>query len=85
MQMGGAPKALRTTAEFAAMVPPLDLGNAVPVSGEAGKDGVRCSWCGNDQYAARKLLSRGDAHICNQCVALCADILAAELGDDWRS
>ncbi len=45
----------------------------------------RCTWCGKVNGEVKKLLSRGPAHICNECVALCSDIMAAELGDDWRS
>ena len=44
-----------------------------------------CTWCGRAEDQVRKLLSSGDAHICNACVALCADILTAELGDDWHT
>ena len=46
--------------------------------------GVACTWCGRGEDEVRKILSAGGAHICNGCVALCADVLAAELGDDWR-
>jgi len=46
--------------------------------------GAACSWCGKSESAAKKLLSNRGAHICNECVALCADIMSAELGDDWR-
>lgn len=42
-----------------------------------------CTWCGRDEDQVRKLLGSGIAHICNACVALCADILSAELGPDW--
>jgi hypothetical protein len=43
-----------------------------------------CSWCNKPRREVKKLLSKGQAHICNECVALCSDILQAELGDDWR-
>jgi hypothetical protein len=42
-----------------------------------------CSWCGRGQADVRKLLSRGQSHICNACIGLCAEILQAELGDGW--
>ena len=42
-----------------------------------------CTWCGRDEDQVRKLLGSGIAHICNACVALCADILSAEFGPDW--
>ena len=47
--------------------------------------GAACTWCGRAEEQVRKLLSSGDAHICNACVALCADILTAEFGDDWHT
>jgi hypothetical protein len=52
---------------------------------EAEHDGAACSWCGKHEGEVRKILSRGDANICNGCVALCADIMELELGDDWKS
>jgi hypothetical protein len=42
-----------------------------------------CTWCGKNPEQVKKLLSHGGAHICNGCVALCAEILRAELGDSW--
>lgn len=45
---------------------------------------VRCTWCGKPRSEVRKLLSNQAAHICNECVGFCAEIMAAELGDDWR-
>ena len=45
---------------------------------------VQCSWCGTRASDVKKLLSNQNVHICNQCVALCADIMHAELGDSWR-
>jgi hypothetical protein len=45
---------------------------------------IQCSWCGKPEDEVRKLLSRGTVHICNECVALCAAVLTAELGDDWQ-
>ena len=51
----------------------------------AATTGVTCTWCGQPAERVRKLLSSGEVHICNACVGLCADILHAELGDDWRN
>jgi hypothetical protein len=45
---------------------------------------TRCSWCGRAAHEVKKLLTGGQAQICNECVALCSEILAAELGDDWK-
>lgn len=46
---------------------------------------AQCSWCRRREDQVKKLLSRAQVHICNECVALCADILETELGHDWRS
>ncbi|MBL8621722.1 MAG: hypothetical protein JNK64_10475 [Myxococcales bacterium] len=43
-----------------------------------------CSWCGKPGDQVKKLLGTPTVAICNECVALCADILHAELGPDWR-
>lgn len=45
---------------------------------------VCCTWCGKTESDVRKLLSGGSANICDGCVALCADVLEAELGPDWK-
>ena len=44
---------------------------------------VSCCWCGKPPQDVRKMLSQGGYHICNECVALCAEILQMELGDDY--
>ena len=79
---------LTSTAEFAAMTPAHAeeiLGmDAAAAAEPAGATGASCSWCGKSAKVARKLLSNRDAHICEECVALCADILTAELGEGWR-
>jgi hypothetical protein len=43
-----------------------------------------CTWCDRPAEQVKKLLRGNSACICNECVALCADILQAELGPDWR-
>lgn len=72
---------VRATGEFMAMTSPPDHAEpaAAPGQGAAG-----CSWCGKDGAAVRKLLGNGTVSICNECVALCADVMDAELGDGWR-
>lgn len=47
--------------------------------GKAG--GVNCSFCGKNQREVRKLLSGPTAYICDECVALCGEIIANEFGD----
>ncbi len=43
-----------------------------------------CSWCGKLENQVKKLLGRGGAALCNECVSLASDIMEAELGSDWR-
>ena len=44
-----------------------------------------CAWCGKGEADVKKLLGRAGVALCNECVALCVDILDAELGDGkWR-
>ena len=39
----------------------------------------RCSFCGKDHKAVRRLIAGpGGVYICNECVALCNDILAGQ-------
>ncbi|MBK7537233.1 MAG: hypothetical protein IPI49_18070 [Myxococcales bacterium] len=42
-----------------------------------------CAWCNKAEHVVRKLLGRGAASICDECIALACDILDAELGS-WR-
>lgn len=43
-----------------------------------------CSWCGKLEHEVKKLLGRSGTALCDECVALCVDILDAELGHGWR-
>lgn len=71
-----------STGEFA-MNDVLAVATAATGRRTPSRTSVACTWCGRSEDQARKLLSHGPAHICNACVALCADILQAELGDNW--
>jgi hypothetical protein len=80
---------LQATGEFAAMSAERAaelLGGADPPAQPfpASADDPACSWCGRGRGDVKKLLSSAGAHICDGCVALCADILTAELGD-WKA
>ena len=78
--------ALQSTAEFA----PVRRLAADPAPREGrtrartSETEVSCTWCGKLRGEVKKLLASGEARICNECVALCADVLEAELGDEWR-
>jgi hypothetical protein len=78
--------ALQSTAEFPPVRPPRadQAGTHPPRRHRTGDIEVTCTWCGKARSEVKKLLASGDAHICNECVALCADVLEAELGTDWR-
>jgi hypothetical protein len=39
---------------------------------------VYCSFCGKESADVNKMIAGPGVHICDGCVALCADILAAE-------
>jgi hypothetical protein len=80
--------ALQSTGEFAPITPAraaeLLRARQARTRARTGEPEVLCTWCGKARKDVKKLLASGDAHICNECVALCADVLEAELGDDWR-
>jgi hypothetical protein len=75
--------AVRATGEF--MVPPLPADSpsgsftSLPAVGEA------CTYCNKPASSVKKLLGNGAVTICNECVALCVDVMLAELGDGWRA
>jgi hypothetical protein len=76
------------TGEFAALHPETAAAllerSVSPPSAAAAAAEARCTWCGKAASEVKKLLSNQAAHICNECVGFCAEILATELGDDWR-
>ena len=43
---------------------------------------LRCSFCGKSKDSVRKFISGPSVYICNECVALCNEILAEEDGRD---
>jgi hypothetical protein len=83
--------AVRMTGEFTVPSPAAlaaaEAGDAVPPAQMPTAAGA-CAWCakseGGGAGQVKKLLGRSGVALCNECVALCVDILAAELGDDWR-
>jgi len=76
--------AVRATGEFMAVSAPPDH-DPEPVDRQGPSAAGGCTWCGKDGGKVRKLLGNGAVSICNECVALCADVMSAELGDGWRS
>lgn len=48
---------------------------------KSGEDKIRCSFCGKDSSQVLKLVAGpGGTYICDECVDLCNDIIADELG-----
>ena len=72
---------VRATGEFRAATP-MAIDAATPEPPPFA-DARMCAWCGKPQDKVKKLLTSATVAICNECVALCAEILTAELGDDW--
>ena len=51
-----------------------------------GKDKVfHCSFCGKSQHEVRKLIAGPSVYVCDECVALCNDIISEETGEDKAS
>lgn len=51
--------------------------------GNSGKDKVfHCSFCGKSQHEVRKLIAGPSVYVCDECVALCNDIINEETRDD---
>jgi ATP-dependent protease Clp ATPase subunit len=45
---------------------------------------AKCSFCGKPQTQVAKLIAGPGVLICNECIALCNDILVEELGAGWE-
>lgn len=79
------PVVLSSTGEFPAIADPT-LAAPMPLKrtpNSGAPTEASCCWCSKSAEEVKKLLSQGEYHICNECVALCADILRMELGDDF--
>ena len=49
------------------------------MAGERDKNSfLRCSFCGKTQEEVKKLVAGPTVYICNECIALCNDILKEE-------
>ena len=76
---GGA--TVRATGEFIVPSP------AALAAAEAGDPmpppANTCAWCGKGEAEVKKLLGRSGVALCNECVALCVDILDAEV-PGWK-
>ena len=43
-----------------------------------------CSFCGKSQRQVKKLIAGPGVYICDECVALCVEILEEVIGETWR-
>ncbi len=78
----GGGLAVNATGEF--RVPSSAELESAAVSGEQPGAMGHCAWCGKLEREVKKLLGRNHTALCNECISLCADIMEAELGSDWR-
>ena len=79
-RVSGSTPVVQATAEFAVPELPMTASDAAIVTHPADA----CAWCGRGGDQVRKLLGTGVVAICDGCVALCVDILEAELGPGWK-
>ena len=47
-------------------------------SGLDNKQGLKCSFCGKGQDSVKKLVAGPGAHICNECINLCFEIICED-------
>src|ERR1700726_4874341 len=54
--------------------------------GNSGRDKVfHCSFCGKSQHEVRKLIAGPSVYVCDECVALCNDIINEKSRDNKTS
>ena len=46
--------------------------------------GMRCSFCGKNEFEAKHFIVQGDACICDSCVASCNDIISRQSLEEAR-
>jgi hypothetical protein len=46
------------------------------------RDLLRCSFCDKSQQKVRKLIAGPGVYVCDECVALCNEIIDGELADE---
>jgi len=49
---------------------------------KGGENILLCSFCGKSQHEVRKLIAGPSVYICDECIALCNDIIQEEIEDD---
>ncbi len=51
----------------------------------SGMDSVHCSFCSKSQDEVKKIVAGPGVYICNECVALCQEIIDQELEEDRKN
>ena len=51
----------------------------------SGMDSVHCSFCGKSQDEVKKIVAGPGVYSCNECVALCQEIIDQELEEDRKN
>src|ERR671938_2112783 len=76
--MGGGGQPRNRHVELATRRPPE--GRDIPVAriGDGG-DLLKCSFCGKSQKQVKKLIAGPGVYICDECIALCNEIIEEEL------
>ena len=46
---------------------------------QESSDLLKCSFCGKSQKQVKKLIAGGGVYICDECIALCNEIIEEEL------
>ncbi len=49
------------------------------------EDAPRCTFCGKSEHQVRKLVTGPSAAICDECIALCVDIISQERREDAKA
>jgi hypothetical protein len=75
---------VHVTGEFASLSPArmglmAGAGRAPQVAPALLAATAQCAWCGKPGGTVKKLISGPGVSICDECVALCCDILRAEI------
>jgi hypothetical protein len=59
-------------------MPVFDGGSEIPKRIGAAPTTERCSFCGKSTLHVQKMIAGTGVYICNECVGLCVEILAAD-------
>ena len=49
------------------------------MAGKNSDDRIKCSFCGKPQEVVKKIIAGPGVYICDECIALCQDIIEEEI------